>query len=292
MPNVAAVPGQDQRRLQSGHAHADLRSRTSTRLGFQVPAKTTIYYPTIRVDCNATENLRFFALLRRRPRPTADLANTPQFPGGIDPLDYVSNNGNNRIAGFGVDWAIRPTLINQFHAGYMYQLSIFDVGEPGHSICPISTGRIWPYGLTSLYGNAYPRRPISSFYPLLNAIDSVNWQRGCHSFVFGGSWFREQDHYWNGPGGEPNYTFGLDAQDPAVQRHQHRPGGAEHHHSGQRPLALRPAGSARLAASTSASAARSIPRPASTSRSAPTTSTKCSRPPDSGRRIAGASSPT
>lgn len=28
--------------------------------------------------------------------------------------------------GVGVDWTIRPTLVNQFHAGYMYQYRIFD----------------------------------------------------------------------------------------------------------------------------------------------------------------------
>jgi Carboxypeptidase regulatory-like domain len=182
-------------------------------LGFQAPARTTTYYPTIRADFNATENLRFF-LSYSQNKLDMHLANTPQFPGGIDPLDYQSNKRNYRIAGFGVDWMIRPTLANSFHAGYMYQLSIFDVENLGLDL-PNLYRQTWPYSLTSLYGNSYPRRPISSFYPLLNAIDSVNWQKGAHSFVFGGSWFREQDHYWNGPGGEPNYTFGLDAQDPA-----------------------------------------------------------------------------
>ncbi len=182
-------------------------------LGFQVPAKNTVYYPTIRADWNATESVRFF-LSYGQTKSNSDHTNSPQFPGGIDPLNYVSNKGNNRIAGFGFDWVLRPTLINQFHAGYLYQLSIFDVENLGLDL-PNLFRQNWPYGVTSLYGGAYPRRPISSFYPLLNALDSVNWQKGSHSFVFGGSWFREQDHYWNGPGGEPNYTFGLDAQDPA-----------------------------------------------------------------------------
>jgi hypothetical protein len=188
-------------------------------LSFQVPAKSTIYYPTIRADYNFSESLRFF-LSYGQTKTNDYLTNTPQFPGGIDPLDYVSNKGNNRIAGFGVDWTIRPTLMNQFHAGYLYQLRVFDVENLGFDL-PNLYRQTWTYpgvtgGLTSLYGNTYPRRPISSFYPLLNAIDSVNWQKGAHSFVFGGSWFREQDHYWNGPGGEPNYTFNLDAQDPAT----------------------------------------------------------------------------
>src|SRR5258708_36339038 len=48
-----------------------------------------------------------------------------------------------------------------------------------------------------------------------NVVDILIWQKGAPSFVFGGSYFHEQDHYWNGPGGEPSYTFGLDGQDPA-----------------------------------------------------------------------------
>src|SRR5215831_1388028 len=188
-------------------------------LNFQVPGKTTTYYPTIRADWNYSESLRFFASYGQT-KTDNHLTNTPQFPGGIDPLDYVSNKSNNRIAGFGVDWTARPTLINQFHAGYLYQLSIFDVENLGIDL-PNLYRQTWQYpgvtgGLTSLYGNTYPRRPISSFYPLLNAVDNLNWQKGAHSFVFGASWFREQDHYWNGPGGEPNYRFGLDAQDPAT----------------------------------------------------------------------------
>jgi hypothetical protein len=188
-------------------------------LGFQVPGKTTIYYPTVRADWNYSESLRFFASYGQT-KTDSHLANTPQFPGGIDPVDYVSNKSNNRIAGFGVDWTFRPTLMNQFHVGYLYQLSIFDLENLGIDL-PNLYRQTWQYpgvtgGLTSLYGNTYPRRPISSFYPLLNAVDNVNWQKGSHSFVFGASWFREQDHYWNGPGGEPNYRFGLDPQDPAT----------------------------------------------------------------------------
>lgn len=178
---------------------------------FQVPAKTTSYYPDIRLDYNATDNLRFFATYSQFKQDSTH-ANTPIYP-GIDPTDYVSNVSNNRIGGIGIDWTIRPTLINQFHAGYMYQYRGFDTENQGIDLTSISQ-QTWNYG-TSLYQSAvYPRLPISSFYPLLSANDSVSWQRGDHSFVFGASWYREQDHYWNGPGGFPNYTFGISPQDP------------------------------------------------------------------------------
>ena len=184
-------------------------------LSFLAPGKTTLYYPTVRLDWAATDRMRFF-LSYGQTKENDNKANTPQFPGGIDAaLVYTSNLANNRIAGISMDWVLRPTLINQFHAGYMYQLRVFDTETLGIDL-PNLFRQTWPYGLTSLYGNSYPRRPISSFYPLLNANDSVTWQKGAHSFIFGGSWYREQDHYWNGPGGEPNYTFGLDPLDPAT----------------------------------------------------------------------------
>jgi hypothetical protein len=183
-------------------------------LNFQYTSRTTTYYPTIRVDYLATQSVRINASYAQT-KTNSNHVNAPQFPGGIDPLDYVSNAGNNRIAGFGVDWTVRPTLINQFHAGYMYQLSQFDVENlnlPG--LLPNLYETQWAYGQTSLLGGAYPRRPISSFYPLLSWNDSLNWQKGNHSLSFGAVWYREQDHYWNGPGGEPNYRFGITSQDP------------------------------------------------------------------------------
>ncbi len=187
-------------------------------LNFLVPAQTNTYFPDLRIDYNATDNLRFFISYSQR-KTDATHANTPNFPGGIDPTDYVSNGNNNRIAGFGVDWTIRPTLINQFHAGYMYQYSAFDIENQGIDLTSIYQ-QSWSYGAglysaNGTYGTlGYPKLPISSFYPLLSANDSVNWQRGNHSLIFGASWYREQDHYWNNPGGFPNYNFNISAQDP------------------------------------------------------------------------------
>ena len=40
--------------------------------------------------------------------------------------------------------------------------------------------------------------------------------RGKHSTVFGMSYYREQDHYWNAPDGMPNIGLGLAGGDPAA----------------------------------------------------------------------------
>jgi Carboxypeptidase regulatory-like domain len=180
-------------------------------LTFQVPNRRTTYYPAMRFDFQATENIRL-NVSYSQTKAIGMGVNVPLFPGGIDPLDYTSSNSNNKIAGFGVDWVIRPTLVNQFHFGYLYQYSIFDPENLGIDL-PNIVQTNFGYG-TSLYGGFYPRLPISSLYSPMTFNDSLIWQKGSHSLTFGGGWYREHDIYWNGPGGNPNIDFGITAQDP------------------------------------------------------------------------------
>jgi hypothetical protein len=179
-------------------------------LNFQWKSRITNYYPAVRADYNATDKVRLNLSYSQQKNDWAHRYNE-QFP-GVDTVDFTSSGGNNRIAGVGLDWVIRPTLVNQLHAGYMYQYSAFSPENLGLDLSTIYR-QTWMYG-TSLYGNSYPRTAISSFYPLLSANDSLNWQEGAHSASFGFSWYREQDHYWNGVGGEPTYLFNIVAQDP------------------------------------------------------------------------------
>src|SRR5581483_11886487 len=155
-------------------------------LSWQYAARRTIYYPALRFDYNATERMRF-NLSYSQTKTVFPGANSAVFPGGIDTVDLTSSNSNNKIAGFGMDYTVRPTLINQFHAGFMYQYSIFDPENLGIDLTKIFP-QAWAYG-TSVYGGAYPRQPISSYYPMLSWTDNLNWQKGNHSIVMGGGWF-------------------------------------------------------------------------------------------------------
>ena len=180
---------------------------------FQAPSRNTTWFPALRFDYYLTDSIRL-NLSYSQTKNHNFHRYTPNFPGGIDPLDYTSNDNNAKNAGFGVDWTIRPTLINQFHAGFLYQYSIFDPENLGVDLTKI-TQSYFNYG-TSLYGGNYLRQPISSLYPILTWNDAVNWQKGNHGFTFGGGWLREQDHYWNGPSGYPAITFGLSGNDPLL----------------------------------------------------------------------------
>jgi hypothetical protein len=176
------------------------------------PSTTTVYYPTIRGDYNVTDNLRFNVSYTQQ-KTSSPKTYAPVFP-KIDTVDRTSYMGNNRIAGFGVDYTFRPTLINQFRAGYMYQYSIWDPENLGLDLASIH-GESWGYGTSLYHSGIFPRSAISSLYSQLSANDSLIWQRGNHSVVFGGSWWREYDKYWNGPGGWTVYSFGLNSNDPA-----------------------------------------------------------------------------
>src|SRR5207249_9168137 len=94
-------------------------------LNHVVAARQTITYPALRFDYNLRENLRF-SLVYNQTKTECTSCNVPTWPGGINPFDKGSVNPNNRIVSFSVDWAIRPTLMNQFHAGYTGQYSNFN----------------------------------------------------------------------------------------------------------------------------------------------------------------------
>ncbi len=183
-------------------------------LNWQYAARRTIYYPAMRFDYNLSERVRL-NVSYTQTKTVYPGANAAVFPGGIDTTDLTSSNSNNKIAGLGIDWTIRPTLINQFHGGYMYQYSVFDPENEGIDLTKVFPQN-WAYG-TSVYANSiYPRQPISSYYPLLSASDTLTWQRGKHEIIFGGGMFHEQDHYWNGPGGYPVTTLGITSNDPIL----------------------------------------------------------------------------
>ncbi len=202
----------------NGVLNAGVLSPTSdpniSTLNWQYAARRTIYYPAMRFDYNLSDAVRL-NISYTQTKTVYPGANAAVFPGGIDTTDLTSSNSNDKIAGFGVDWTIRPTLINQFHGGYMYQYSVFDPENENIDLTKVFP-QTWAYGTSVYASNIYPRQPISSYYPLLSASDTLNWQRGDHQFTFGGGFFHEQDHYWNGPGGYPITALGMTSNDPIL----------------------------------------------------------------------------
>ena len=217
--------------LSHGALSAVVGDPNLSRLTWQVPAPRTIYFPTVRVDYNISQKYRLnVAFNETKGQPVEDFYTTynpPPFPGST----FANRGGHNRgkyyTAGLGFDWTVRPTLINEFRAGYLYHADFnsYDAAplwltqpQVNWAVANFNTN----VGASS--GASY-QTPISDYYPVFNASDTVTWQHAAHTLKFGFSMFREQDHYYNNPVGWPTVNLGLDAGDPALAAFSNGPTG-------------------------------------------------------------------
>jgi len=158
-------------------------------------------------------NLALNRTLRQSPGDTL-----PAFPGSdLAPVTQAGNKSDAATAGYGLDWTITPTLINQLKVGWLYNASFFAYNSNhGYFQYPFE----WNYPLTptntpQMSGQVYPR-PINTYYPNFNVADTLGWQHSSHNLQFGYTFVREHDHYWNGPEGIGGIGFGLVQGDAAL----------------------------------------------------------------------------
>jgi len=178
-------------------------------LSWLVASPTTRYYPAARVDYNITQKLRLdFSLEETKinqPNATA-----PPFPGPDFANQAASNKSNNYITSLGLNWTITPNLINQLRGGYYYNAFWYGFGaKPTWDTQPQVSWALANSGQTF-------NLPVSTYYPIINAVDNAAWIHGVHTVTFGFDFYREQDHYWNPPDGIPNIALGLVNGDPAL----------------------------------------------------------------------------
>ena len=189
-----------------------------TDVSFGYPGNTTNYYPTVRVDYVATPNLRVnFAY--NQSKYDEPYAGAPPYQGKTY-YSMASNYKKNYYTGaLGVEWAITPRLLNQFHGGYLYY---YEGGAPLAGNEYLMQDLVAWNSVESLTGSGQLHAsPQSNLYPLISLSDNVVWQHGAHNVSFGLSGYREQDHYWNPPLGWSEYFLGsLASGDPAIQAFQ------------------------------------------------------------------------
>jgi len=181
-------------------------------INWLVNSPVTNYYPAGRLDYNPTDNLRFHATMNMSQtiQPTSG---APQFPGQYFAAQAAGFKSIYATYSVGVDWNIKPTVVNQLKFGYLYN----PVWNPLYTGAPLwltGTGDVnWALGSSGVSFTL----PISNFYPNFTLSDSVSWQKGRHQFKFGFTAWQEHDKYWNAPQGFPNYNLGLVTGDPALE---------------------------------------------------------------------------
>jgi len=183
------------------------------QVAFLNSSPTTNYFPVGRIDYNASQKARmylsFMYTQNNQPGATA-----PTFPGSGFANQQAGNQTKNFISSYGFDYVFSPRLLNQFKAGFLYDVTLY-----AYNAAPLYATEptvFWQYpgANGSMSGQVY-QAPINTYYPVWDFSDSVTLQRGKHTFQAGVSWYKEQDHYWNAPGGFYQYYLGLAPGDPA-----------------------------------------------------------------------------
>ncbi len=88
-------------------------------INWLVNSPVTNYYPAGRLDYNPTDNLRFHATMQmsQNIQPTSG---APQFPGQYFSSQAAGTKSIYATYSVGVDWTIKPTVVNSFKIGYLY----------------------------------------------------------------------------------------------------------------------------------------------------------------------------
>jgi len=188
------------------------------RLNWQVSNPDKEYYPTVRVDYDANQKMRF-NVAWNYTKIIQPGAIAPNLPGSSFSKTGAGNQFKDYTAALGFNYTISPSIVNEFRGGFLYVGNFF--GYNGVTPTPTTEQIQWnfnhlPYPQnTNMNGTDFPI-PTGSYYPVFNASDTLTWQKHAHTMNFGFSWWREQDHYYNGVLGWPAISLGLTSTDPAV----------------------------------------------------------------------------
>jgi len=216
--NTATILGAANSAAGAGHlSPSNLGDPNLQDLNWQVPNATTYYYPAVRVDYNASQKLRL-NLAWNMTKSKLPGAAAPDFPGSAWAKTGAGNEFKYYTVGLGIDWTLSPTMVNEFRSGFLYHNEGYAYNAQPLSVNAPQLG--WNYtGVpgpqnTMMSGTVF-NTGIQTYYPTLNAADTMTWQHGAHTVNYGFSWWREQNHYYNPMLGYAGANYGLANGDPA-----------------------------------------------------------------------------
>jgi Carboxypeptidase regulatory-like domain len=200
--------------LSSGKTAGSGGDPNYEKVGWNVPSPQTFYFPVARLDYDLSQKARMYLswMMSQYDQPGAT---APTFPGSGFANQEAGNQTKNFTGTYGFDYTITPQLINQFKAGYLYDATLYAYNAAPLYVSEPTVNWNYPGVGTAMSGQSY-QLPIDTYYPIFDFSDSMTLQHAKHTFQYGVSWYKEQDHYWNAPGGFYNYNFGLATGDPAI----------------------------------------------------------------------------
>jgi hypothetical protein len=200
--------------LSSGHV-AGTSDPNVQELGWNNPSPETEYFPVARLDYNLSQKAKMYLswMMTQIDQPGTT---APTFPGAAFADQTAGNQTKNFTGSYGFDYIFSPELINQLKVGYLYDSTKYAYNAAPLYVTQPTVNWNYPgFTNTAMSGQSY-QLPVDTYYPIWDFSDAMTLQRGKHTFDYGVSWYKEQDHYWNPPGGFYNYNFGLANGDPAI----------------------------------------------------------------------------
>jgi hypothetical protein len=185
-------------------------SLISNNFAFVIPREPNInYYPTTRVDYQATSNLAVRGVLNLHYR---DLPTSNRYPGlpmysqGFESTYYILSTG--------ADWTLSPNLFYQASFGGQ---SNYEEFNPGNTL-DVYSGQggiridLPLFDEPEIVGDVMP---IPRNNPVWNFTNALTWLKGRHTMTFGGT-FRRTTMYESIGGAPTTTTVGIGTGDPAA----------------------------------------------------------------------------
>jgi len=186
-------------------------------LSFPFDNSYTQVWPTVRVDFLVKPNITWHTSYNMYWRT---YAGTPIYPG--DSVLESSFQSTYSTFATGLDWTIRPTLVNQINFGVLNEQEEFQHGNSfnafqGITYLPVASGLGGPGG--SLFTPPIPDSgsilPEPRNSPVRNVTDNLTWTRGNHTITFGGE-FRYASAFDTGTDPPIAQNLGITGIDPAA----------------------------------------------------------------------------
>jgi Carboxypeptidase regulatory-like domain len=211
---VNPIIGAQLQKIQSSTSAGSLSSfdRIRNRLRWVAPSPVTNQFITARFDYQVSEKLRVSVSDTYNRNVNARGFRGTVLPGVFTEEQAVGQISNPYIANTSATWTISPNMVNEFNFGIQSNQEIFNIGydrslfQPRLMNFPLSL----PSGLEATNGLGFGTTFQPRNNPIYNFADNFHYQRGNHSFSFGGNYMRSVVHQGTlGDAGTPRFSFGV-----------------------------------------------------------------------------------